>query len=138
MIRRFCSSAGPLVLVAALLAGCSGPREAATPPAPTLEGTWDYTMMNPSQGELSGRMTITKADDGTYHAHITITEMGLDERHTLDSLETDGTVFTMRGSAAGTTYVMTGTLNGDTFSGENDVQGVGVFTINGTRVAEAM
>ena len=119
----------PLLLVF-FVAGCASSREAAQP---AVFGTWTYTMSNPSQGDLTGVMTIEPGDDGAYTGRVSVVEMGIDEAMTVRSLELDGDAFTLVGSVAGSDFTITGVVDGDEMTGENDVRGVGVFTMRATR-----
>ena len=120
----------PVLLAVLLLAGCASSREAARP---AVFGTWDYSMSNPSQGTLSGQMTIEQAEDGTYTGRVSVVEMGINEPIAIRSLEIDGDAFTLVGSAAGSDFTITGVVEGDTMTGENDVAGVGVFSMRASR-----
>ena len=119
----------PLLLVL-FVAGCASSREAAQP---AVLGTWTYTMTNPSQGDLTGIMTIEQGDDGAYTGRVSVVEMGVDEAMMIKSLEIDGDTFTLVGNAAGADFTITGVVDGDEMTGENDVAGVGVFTMRATR-----
>ena len=114
------------------LAGCAVLGGART--APVL-GTWRYEMSNPAQGSFSGVMTLREEDDG-YGGHLTVQEMSIDEEMVVESLETESGGFILEGRAAGYRFTMTGLVEGDTMTGENNVQGVGLFQLSGTRVEE--
>ena len=120
------------VLLVLLVAGCATSREAARP---AVLGTWTYTMSNASQGDLSGIMIIEQGEDGAYTGRVSVVEMGIDEAMTIRSLELDGDAFTLVGNAAGSDFTITGVVDGDEMTGENDVAGVGVFAMRVTRSA---
>ena len=122
-----------LLLVTYTMMGCASSREAARP---AILGAWQYTMENPSQGALSGQMTIQEADDGTYTGHLTVQEMGIDEPMMINDLFLEGDSFALEGRAAGYDFTMTGVIQDDVITGENDVQGVAVYSLRATRAGE--
>jgi len=127
-----------MLLVASLmLGGCASLKKDETPP---LYGTWFFTMNSASQGELTGTMTISEAEDGTHKGRIMVNEMGIEEEMQIKSLEMDreaGT-FTLKGFAAGTDFTMQGTIVGDEITGTNKVDAAGEFTLEATRVEDSM
>lgn len=121
-----------VVFASIAFAGCALLGGARTPP---VFGTWSYEMNNPAQGSFSGVMTIHEDDEG-YSGRMTVQEMNIDEAMVVESLDTEGGSFTLEGRAAGYSFTITGLVEGDTITGENNVQGVGRFRLSGTRVEE--
>ena len=51
-------------------------------------------------------------------------------------VEIDGNSFSLQGAAANSAFTMTGVIDGNVMTGENDVTGVGVFAMEATRQVE--
>ena len=101
---------------------------------PPVFGTWDFTMDSPSQGTMSGTMTLQQEEDGSYSGRISVAEVGIDDAVDFETFEIDGPVFSLHASVAGNAFKLNGTVDGDTITGTNDVTGVGVFSFKATRV----
>lgn len=122
-----------LLLVMGTMVGCASSREAARP---ALFGSWQYTMENPTQNTLTGQMTIQEAEEGAYTGHLTVQEMDINEPMVINTLDIEGDSFALQGRAAGYNFTMTGVVEDGMITGENDVQGVAIYSLRATRVAE--
>ena len=102
---------------------------------PSVFGTWNYSMMDPSVGTLTGVMVLEEQEDGSYTGRISVVESGIDDALIVDLLEIDGPAFTLQGSVAGSQFIFSGTVDGDMMTGTNEVIGLGTFAVNATRIA---
>lgn len=105
-----------------------------------LSGTWDYTMINPEEGTLTGIITIQQGANTGYTGHITANGMELDNEMSIKKAQLNGSNFIYEGEVVTTQgnipFAMSGTINGNTMEGNNTVQYKNrnlVFKIKATR-----
>ena len=82
---------------------------------------------------MTGVLTLEETEDGSLTGRIIVIEANIDDDIIVDSLEIDKKNFTLMASVAGTGFTLIGTVDGDSMVGENDVVGIGVFTLSATR-----
>ena len=124
------------LVILTLMSGCTAARETA---APSLLGTWQYTMDNPTHGTLTGTMVIEAADEGGFTGRLHIIEVGLDEAMRIDALSVQDGQFLVAGSVvygAPLDFTLSGTIDGGVLTGHNDVPEAGLFTFHATRATD--
>ena len=104
------------LIAVSLLAGCASLQ---TQVDPTV-GDWQYVIENLPRGEPEGSFTI--ANDGAGYAG-TLTRKGGDSVDLDDIAIADNALESSRFSAEGNTVVMSGTFEGESFTGALSVMG---------------
>lgn len=137
-----------------LAAGCSSSNVGAVGPSPTplpppapapeavavadddmdVAGTWEYTMSGTPVGDVTGTFTLRRDGDGWTGS---LTENYSGQTAALEDIEVDGDELSMfaaldvEGQAID--LYIAGTVDGDRFSGDADVSGMGTFPLTATR-----